>query len=79
MGPKLKNNGTAQLLMPLLGAVPAFPKVREGATASWWARGSRRTQELKPAQTFWALGLGLAKKLTHVKGHWSLLPQGGCI
>ena len=61
------DNGTAQLLIPFLGRVSAFPTGRR-STVSWCAK---RTQTLCP------LGLlypNKKKKSIHVKEHWSLLP-----
>lgn len=60
--------------MPLLGRVPAFPKgERELQLSSGFEEaGGPRVQNLcsDPLDS----GSGAAKKLTHVKGHLSLLP-----
>lgn len=70
---QFKDNGTAQLLMPLLGRVPAFSKgERELQFPSGFKKAGRpRVQNLCSDPL--GSGSGMAKKLTLVKGHLSLL------
>lgn len=76
---QFKDNGTAQLLMPLLGRVPAFPKgERELQFPSGFKEaGGTRVQNL--CSDLLGSGSGVAKKLTHVNGHLSLLPWAAAL
>lgn len=52
MEPKLKDNGAAQLLMPLLGRVPAFCRVKESYSFLVGSRELEDPAAKTPAQIF---------------------------
>lgn len=76
MEPKLKDNGAAQLLMPLLGRVPAFRRVVRELQLPGGLQGTGGPRSQNCCSDLLGSGSGLAKILTHVKGLWSPLSQG---